>query len=154
MDKELKNRWASIVIIALIAVVIVTYFLNRVQLNSKEGELPSSDTAIINAASRTALESAKDNALVTPDFTNYINLGLAYYKAGQNQNSITITLKALKLAQTAKDQSLAYNNLCAFYNALQMPDSAIKAGEQALRLQPDFQLAKNNLESARSTKKK
>ena len=154
MDKELKNRWGSIAIIALLAIVIVTYFFNRAQLNSKESEAPSSDTSIANAASRTALESAKDNALVTPNFTNYINLGLAYYKAGQNQNSINITLKALGLAQTAKDQSLAYNNLCAFYNALQMPDSAIKAGEQALKLQPDFQLAKNNLKNARSIKVK
>ena len=43
------------------------------------------------------------------------------------------------------DSALAYNNICAAYNALKQWDDAIAACERALVIDPDFELAKNNL---------
>ena len=47
----------------------------------------------------------------------------------------------------------AYNNIAADYEDLHQWDLAIEAAKQALKLRPDFQLAKNNLAWAESQKK-
>ena len=48
----------------------------------------------------------------------------------------------------------AYNNIAAAYASLGKWDQAIAAAEAALRLKPDFQLARNNLAWAQSQKAK
>jgi len=45
---------------------------------------------------------------------------------------------------------VAYNNICAAYNQLQQWDQAIAACQRALVIQPDFELAKNNLAAAQA----
>lgn len=47
----------------------------------------------------------------------------------------------------------AYNNMTAAYNSLGQWDDAIRAGRQALRIKPGFELARNNLAWAESQKK-
>lgn len=148
MDEEPKSRWKSIIPLALIGLAVAAYFYN------KPGAEPETSLPSTAAASNTSLEAAKDMALNTPNCSSYINLGLEYYRAGQTQNCVNITLQALTFPDTAGKQALIYNNLCAAYNSLQMPDSAIKAGERALQLQPDFQLAINNLRCAQAAKGK
>jgi tetratricopeptide (TPR) repeat protein len=46
----------------------------------------------------------------------------------------------------------AYNNLVAAYNSLGRWDQAIQAGREALRIRPDYQLARNNVLWAESQK--
>jgi len=92
------------------------------------------------------LEKARTNK--TPG--DFITLSLAYYEAGQFENSIDAAKEALKLNPNNAE---AYNNICAGYNNLKMWDKAIDACEKAVRLNPNFQLAKNNLAWARSQKK-
>jgi protein O-mannosyl-transferase len=81
---------------------------------------------------------------------NYLNLGLRYYESRQFEKSIEASRESLKLQP---NYALAYNNICAAYNALSMWDKAIEACEQAIKIVPDFQLAKNNLNWALSAKK-
>jgi tetratricopeptide (TPR) repeat protein len=46
----------------------------------------------------------------------------------------------------------AYNNIAAGYQAMGRWDEAIAAAQEAIRLKPDFQLARNNLAYASSQK--
>ena len=52
------------------------------------------------------------------------------------------------------DYDLAYNNLCAAYNAMGQWDNAIKTGEKGMQINPNNQLLKNNLAQARAGKAK
>jgi len=55
--------------------------------------------------------------------------------------------EAVRLAPT---DARAHNNLCAAYNGLQDWPNAIAECTEALRLLPDFPLARNNLAWAQS----
>lgn len=76
----------------------------------------------------------------TPEY--YLELSLKYYQTGKFRESIEAARRALKLRP---NYDLAYNNICAAYNALKQWDRAIEAGETAVKLNPGNQLAKNNL---------
>jgi tetratricopeptide (TPR) repeat protein len=73
---------------------------------------------------------------------NYLNLSLAYERAGRYQDCITAAGEALKIRP---DFAEAYNNIAAAHEDLHEWDAAIVAAREAVRLKPDFQLAKNNL---------
>ncbi|NDJ11998.1 MAG: hypothetical protein EBY17_12545 [Acidobacteriia bacterium] len=53
------------------------------------------------------------------------------------------------VARLRPTSTAAWNNMGACYNGMKAWAKAIPALEQAVRLQPDFQLAKNNLAWAR-----
>jgi tetratricopeptide (TPR) repeat protein len=46
------------------------------------------------------------------------------------------------------NNAVAYNNICSSYNALAKYNKAKEACEQALKINPGFELAKNNLNLA------
>ena len=48
------------------------------------------------------------------------------------------------------DCAEAYNNIAASYESLAMWGEAVEAARKALRVRPDFQLARNNLAWAES----
>ncbi len=77
------------------------------------------------------------------------NLSLQYYNAGEFNKSIDASLKIIALDSNS---AVAYNNMCAAYNGLHQWDDAIKAGNKALQLKPDFDLARNNVSYAISQK--
>lgn len=146
-ENKSTRQWASYGIIAVVAVILVIFLFNNAEQTSNSSERQS-------PTPNSELETAKDKALTNPSFLTYLNLGLLYYKTGEYQNCINITIKALEYPATPEKQAIAYNNLCSAYNVLNMPEEAIKAGEKAISLQPDFELAKNNLKAALSLKKK
>ncbi|MDR3608529.1 MAG: tetratricopeptide repeat protein [Oligoflexia bacterium] len=82
-----------------------------------------------------------------PTFENAINFGLALHSVGNHQ-------KAMEIYQTVTINfpraSLGFNNLCAEYNDLQKYPEAVEACKHALELQPNLDLAKNNLAFAQS----
>lgn len=82
---------------------------------------------------------------------DYLNFSLSYFKAGDYINCILVCKKIIALDSNS---AVAYNNMCAAYNALHQWDDAIKAGTKALQLKPDFDLARNNVNYAISQKKK
>ncbi len=79
----------------------------------------------------------------------WLNVSLSQYQKRNYQASIDAAHRALQFNPTSE---LAYNNLGAAYAALAQWDLAIQNDQQALRLKPDFQLAKNNLAWALSRK--
>jgi tetratricopeptide (TPR) repeat protein len=81
----------------------------------------------------------------------YVNQGMEYYWKGKYDLCIESTQKSLILDSTS---ATAWNNLCAAYNSLKQWDDAIKAGNKALQIKPDFDLARNNVKFALSQKNK
>ena len=86
----------------------------------------------------------------SPTADNYINLSLAYERAGRPRDCIRAAEQALKLRP---DFALAYNNIAAAHMDMGEWDAAIAAAGEAVRIQPDFQLAKNNLAYSEQQKK-
>lgn len=83
--------------------------------------------------------------LVNPPVQNadyWISASLRQYQAGHYQESVNAAREALKLKP---DSFEAYNNIGAAYGAMQMYDLAIQNLREALRINPAFQLARNNL---------
>jgi tetratricopeptide (TPR) repeat protein len=72
----------------------------------------------------------------------WINLSLVQSKQGLNEASIASARKALEIDPNSVE---AYTNIGAGYGAMGQWDEAIKNEQEALRLKPDYQLARNNL---------
>lgn len=85
----------------------------------------------------------------TPE--TYLDLSLAYYRAGRYQDCIDACLEALALRP---DYALAYNNICSCHNKLGEWDKAIEACQKALEIAPDFSRAQANLKWALDEKAK
>jgi glycosyltransferase involved in cell wall biosynthesis len=81
--------------------------------------------------------------LFDPTATHFVDLSAAYYQTGQYEKSIASARTALTLQS---DFALALINICAANNSLGNFSEGKVAGEEALRLQPNNQLAKNNLD--------
>jgi tetratricopeptide (TPR) repeat protein len=75
-----------------------------------------------------------------------INLSLAFYQEQMYDDCIVACEKALK--DKANDP-FAYNNICSAYNALGQYQKAIQAGELALKYDPKFERAANNVAHAK-----
>jgi tetratricopeptide (TPR) repeat protein len=86
-----------------------------------------------------------------PTVDNYIGLSLEYYNAGQFDSCIWAANEILKLDP---NNLAAYNNICAANNQLQNWDAAIAVGEEGLRINPDDQLLRNNLQVALDARQK
>lgn len=84
--------------------------------------------------------------LQTQSAGDLINQSLAHFQQGEYEQCIESSTRALELDPS---NAIAYNNICASYNALEEYEKGIAACERALAIQPDFQLAANNLKSAR-----
>jgi Flp pilus assembly protein TadD len=96
-------------------------------------EIGSGELALADA--RAAVEGAP-----TPE--GFLGLSLRLYQAGELEESIEASRRALELRPGYAE---AHNNICAAHNALERWDQAIAACQEALRLKPDFTLARNNL---------
>ena len=73
---------------------------------------------------------------------DFLNLSFKLYQAGRFADSIAAGTASLKLEPNS---AAAYNNRAAAFASLRLWDSAIADAREAIRLKPDFQLAKNNL---------
>ncbi|WP_298548068.1 tetratricopeptide repeat protein [uncultured Aquimarina sp.] len=80
-----------------------------------------------------------------PNAPEFVQLSLLYFKKGDYFKSIEASLKAIKLNSS---NIIAYNNLGASYNTLLMYDKAKEALGIALLIDPDFDLALNNMKIA------
>jgi len=80
-----------------------------------------------------------------------INLSLLYYNEGMYQECARV---CEELVKSKPNNALAYNNICCAYNALGEWEKAIIAGEKALKIDANFQLAKNNVALAKKNLQK
>ena len=72
----------------------------------------------------------------------WVNLSRTLYQDGKYLESIGAAQTALHLKPEFAE---AFNNIGAAYAAMRLWDLAIQADQQAVRLQPTMQLARNNL---------
>jgi tetratricopeptide (TPR) repeat protein len=117
---------------------------------------PGDTTALRFLNGQAAAEPLPDQAAaaeaavkLAPTADNYLNLSLAYHRAGRYRDCIQAAEQALKVRPGF---ALAYNNIAAAHMDLGEWDAAIQAAGEAVRLQPDLQLARNNLAEARKKK--
>lgn len=85
-----------------------------------------------------------------PDADDFMDLSMRDYQMQRYVQSINAAQEALKLNPRRVD---AYNNIGASYIKLWQPDKATGALNHALAIDPDFALAKNNLEQIDEFKK-
>ena len=107
---------------------------SQMLLNAISVKEPSLETQIENLNIK--IKSEKTN----PDL--YIELSEKLYLNSQYEKAIDVCIQLLKFAPNNK---LAYNNMCASYNQLKEWDLAKTACQNALTIDPNFQIAKNNL---------
>lgn len=107
---------------------------SQMLLNTISVKEPSLETQIENLNIK--IKSEKTN----PDL--YIELSEKLYLNSQYEKAIDVCIQLLKFAPNNK---LAYNNMCASYNQLKEWDLAKTACQNALTIDPNFQIAKNNL---------
>jgi len=72
----------------------------------------------------------------------HLNRSWQFCTAHQPWQCIAMARMALAILPTSAE---AYNNIAAAYEDLGMWEEAVQAAKEAIRLKPDFQLAKNNL---------
>jgi tetratricopeptide (TPR) repeat protein len=98
-----------------------------------------------HSAAPGALVPALPRALV-PREANLVSLideGRQAQRNGQPERALS---KALEAERLAPGDANVKNNLCVYLGDLSRYDEAILACNAALRLQPDFRLARNNLD--------
>ena len=107
--------------------------------------------AVATVHSTTSLEAAKQRWLQQPTAENVRQLSYEYCAAGAYLECRWASQEALKIAP---DDASAYNNLCTAFGGLKQWTQAVIACREALRLKPDFQLARNNLDWVQSEEAK
>ena len=90
------------------------------------------------------IEKATARADDTPEY--YLARSLAEYQMGRFRECIGSAERALLMRPLYAE---AWNNIAAAHNALREWDQGIAAGEEALRINPSLQIARNNVNFAR-----
>jgi tetratricopeptide (TPR) repeat protein len=76
-----------------------------------------------------------------------VALGLAYYNEGQFLECVMANREVVRLQPK---NATAYCNTCAAFNSIKDWNHAIESCTEALKIDSTFQLAKNNLNWAKS----
>lgn len=138
----------------LVLLIPVAYtFISNIQKESVMPEIKPAPRVVqqIPLVSTSALDAAVKAASENPGYKTLLNLGLEYYSVGNYKQSIEVWNKALTYNNSS---DLLYTNIAAAYGALQMWDEEIAACEKALSINPNFDLAKRNLNWAKQMKNK
>jgi protein O-mannosyl-transferase len=96
----------------------------------------------ISALSRLTAQTPTTEFRPQPSAESYFDQSLHDYQVGRFVDSIE---KARMALARRWNYPAAWNNIAASYNALGLWEDGVRAAEEALKLQPDFELAKNNL---------
>ncbi|MCK6640238.1 MAG: tetratricopeptide repeat protein [Bacteroidia bacterium] len=95
------------------------------------------------------IESLKAAVDATPTHDTWLNLSLGYYNVGNYAASRDAAQEAVKIDPKS---AAGYNNICAACTQLKDKQCAIDAGTKAVELNPEWELAKNNLAAAQALK--
>jgi tetratricopeptide (TPR) repeat protein len=97
------------------------------------------------------VEEAEAAVKVKPDADAFVNLSFAYYRCNRYPEAEQAVRRGL--AAFPREARL-YNNLAAIHMEQKNWEAAARAARQALKLKPDWQLARNNLNWALDQAKK
>jgi tetratricopeptide (TPR) repeat protein len=148
MDEQRNEDSANFKSSALAVTMIVMLLVPIVYVTFIKKEEPKEAIVIqqrVEAAPLTTNSQLDDQQKVleaSPSEKEYVNLAVSYYNAKRYRECINVSQKVIDINPK---NATAYNNICSAYNCLSNWDSAIIAGNVALAIQPDFQLAKNNV---------
>lgn len=157
-EKALQlNPYSLMTMQVLMPVYNALHNWNNLQLiaNKVLAITPGDKTALIYAkaakshVSYLEIATKENSAALTAD--DYVNLSLESYNRKEYQQCIEECKKALSLKP---DYAGAYNNIGAAYNQLGQWNKAVEACSKALQIDPRNQLAKGNLNFAKSHLKK
>jgi Tfp pilus assembly protein PilF len=141
MTARRKYVLSAIVVIFLFPLVFLFYRA------SQAPPLPPR-TRLLNSPDITELEKS---AFAAPTIDNLLALSTEYINKQMPGKSIEPLKKALEISP---DNAAVHNNLAVAYTMLKQYGDAIAEANLALKLDPSFQLAKNNLAWATAEKKK
>ena len=110
-----------------------------------------SELSTLAASEKDPLEIAEQTVKEKPSVDSYIALSLLYYQKLQYEKCIEAANEAIKIKPDCIE---AYNNICSAQNILGNYNDAILAGQQALKIDSEYQLAKNNLADGLARKEK
>ena len=115
-------------------------------IQQTQADFPNDVTASyytdIASGKMSKLDLARKQSVESPSAATFLELSLQFYFV---QNYDSSAWAAKQVLGFDPNSITAYNNICAANNVLGNWNEAINAGEQALKLNPDNQLAKNNL---------
>jgi len=110
---------------------------------AKEGLLINPDNQLLKnnlAVAKKAKAERKD--WKNKSYDELINLSLKLYNKGDYQGCVDACNVALV---NNPNDPIAYNNICSAYNAMKRWNMAVAYGNLAVKYDPNYQLAKNNL---------
>lgn len=145
IDEKKSKTIRTIVIVVLLLLPIAYIFYKTAGNSTSTTEQTTNQTQAIDIA---AYENA---ASANPTFSNLLNLSNAYINSGMAGKAIEPLNKAIELNPKS---ATAYSNLGFAYSCIQQYKKGIEFGEKAVQLDTAFQLAKNNLNWARTEQKK
>ncbi len=133
---------AACAILALPVGYLVVYYgmPDQVSANVQDAAAPAQSIAALEEIVRT-----------NPSIDNRVNLSVALIQSNQPGRAIPI-LDAVVTEDA--NNALAWNNLCVANTMQKAFDIAIKECNNALRIKPEFQLARNNLKWAEDENRK
>lgn len=142
-----RNRATAIV---GMVVILVLPFVYLVLHRSHSGTVGASEQQP-SAASAPDVATLEAAAKSNPTPANQINLSQAYINANKPGRAVPVLQMALA---TDPKNEIAWNNLCVAHTLLQDYMPAMDACNHALQIDPNYQLAKNNLKWTQDEKQK
>jgi len=140
------RRTATIVIVCVILALPIGYLvLHHVPSRSVFANTPAAP------APAQIIATLESTAKASPTPANLLNLSLAYINANIPGRAIPILVS---LVADDRNNAAAWNNLCVANTLQQDYKAAISDCDHALQIDPNLQLAKNNLKWAEDEKQK
>ena len=156
VSENKKKKYLPIVVISILLLIPIVFIIVMLKGNDEPApapvtgqQVPSTDAPEQRLV--TALKSVKTDSSAT----SLYNLGLAFIDNKMYKEGVAVFIKVIKL--DPKNARVS-NNLGFAYGCIGDWDNGIKYCQEAINLEPDLQLAKNNLkwmqdEKAKATKK-
>ena len=143
---EKQSKTIRTIVFLVLLILPIVYFLYKTK-----GTQPAPIEQAADQTKKIDIAAYESVANATPSFSNLLNLSNAYINSGMPGKAIEPLKKAIVLDPNS---AAAFSNLGLAYTCIQNYQKGIEFGEKAVQLDSTFQLAKNNLNWARTEQNK